>query len=98
MSFWSAMVAIVAILAFTAARIARYRAGLGDPPSRRGMVSGPIIEALSAQSAQRENELQREVDDLRQRLAVLERIATEDRHGKAIAAEIESLRDRENSQ
>jgi hypothetical protein len=94
MSFWSAMVAIVAILAFTASRIARYRAGLGDPPSRRGMVSGSIVEALSAQSSQREAELQREVEDLRQRIAVLERIASEDRHGKAIAAEIESLRDK----
>ncbi len=94
MTFWSAMVAIVAILAFTAARIARYRSGLGDPPSRRGMVSGPIIDALSAQNSQRESELQREVEDLRQRIAVLERIATEDRHGKAIAAEIESLRDK----
>jgi hypothetical protein len=88
------MVVIVAILSFTAMRVARYRSGLGDPPSRRGMVSGPIIEALSAQSAQRESELQKEVDDLRQRIAVLERIATEDRHSKSIAHEIESLRGR----
>jgi hypothetical protein len=94
MSFWSAMVAIVAILCFTAARIARYRSGLGDPPSRRGIVSGPIIEAMTAQSSQREGELKREIEDLRERIAVLERIATEDRHGKAIAAEIESLREK----
>lgn len=87
MSFWSAMVAIVAILAFTAARIARYRAGLGDPP-RRPSIHGAVANAISS----RENELQKEVDDLRQRIAVLERIATEDRHGKAIAQEIESLR------
>ncbi|MFT4026720.1 MAG: hypothetical protein QM676_07960 [Novosphingobium sp.] len=92
MSFWSAMVAIVAILAFTAARIARYRAGLGDN-SRHPSIHSAATDALSSPSP-RENELQREVDDLRQRLAVLERIATEDRHSKSIAAEIESLRDR----
>ncbi|MEO5586091.1 MAG: hypothetical protein ABIQ81_00190 [Novosphingobium sp.] len=91
MSFWSAMVAIVAIIAFTAARMARYRAGLGDPP-RRASILGATAEAISASTSPRETELQREVEDLRQRIAVLERIATEDRHGKAIAAEIESLR------
>lgn len=90
MTFWSAMVAIVAILAFTSARIARYRAGLGDPPRRRS-IHGAVAEAIASP---RESELQKEVEDLRQRIAVLERIATEDRHGKAIAAEIESLRDR----
>ncbi len=92
MSFWSAMVAIVAILAVTSSRIARYRAGLGDPVGRlhalRGTPQGP---------SPRELELEKEVDDLRQRMAVLERIATEDRHSKAIAQEIESLRDREKS-
>lgn len=90
MTFWSAMVAIVAILAFTSARVARYRAGLGDPP-RRHSIHGAAAQAIASP---RESELQKEVDDLRQRIAVLERIATEDRHGKAIAAEIESLRDR----
>jgi hypothetical protein len=91
MSFWTAMVVMVAIAGFTSMRVARYRAGLGDPPSRRGMVSGPIIEALSST---RESELQKEIDNLRQRVAVLERIATEDRHSKTIADEIENLRDR----
>ena len=37
MNFWSAMVVIVAIVAFSAMRIARYHAGLGDPPSRRAL-------------------------------------------------------------
>jgi hypothetical protein len=93
MSFWSAMVAIVAILAFTSARIARYRAGLGDVP-RRPSILGATAEAISASASARENELQKEVDDLRQRIAVLERIATEDRHSKSIAQEIEGLRNR----
>jgi hypothetical protein len=88
MSFWSAIVVIVAILSFTAMRIARYRSGLGDPP-RRPSIHGAVANAISS----RENELQKEVDDLRQRLAVLERIATEDRHSKSIAHEIENLRD-----
>ena len=38
--------------------------------------------------------LEREVAELKQRIAVLERIATEDRHGRAIAEEIEQLRKR----
>ena len=41
-----------------------------------------------------EAELSREVSDLKKRLAVLERIATDDRQSKAIAQEIEALRDR----
>ena len=90
MSFWTAMVAMVAIAGFTAMRMARYRAGLSDPPSRRGIVSGPIVETLSST---RESELRKEIDQLRQRIAVLERIATEDRHSRTIADEIESLRD-----
>lgn len=88
MSFWSAMVAIVAILAFTSARIARYRAGLGDPVRHRHALHGAAPQVPSP----RELELEKEVDDLRQRIAVLERIVTEDRHSKAIAQEIESLR------
>lgn len=90
MSFWSAMVAIIAILAFTAMRIARYKAGLGDPPSRRS-VHGATTGAIASS---REGELRDEIEKLRQRVAVLERIATEDRHSKSVAAEIESLRDR----
>jgi hypothetical protein len=91
MNFWTAMVVIVAIAGFTSMRIARYRAGLGDRPSRGWAHGGPIIEALSPS---RESELQKEIDNLRQRVAVLERIATEDRHSKTIADEIESLRGR----
>ena len=37
--------------------------------------------------------LTREGDELRKRIAVLERIATDDRHGRKIAEEIEALRD-----
>ena len=82
MSFWTAVVVIVAIFAFTSMRIARYRA-LGHG----GDKSPPHV-------GHREAELEREVLDLKKRLAVLERIATDDRQSSAIAKEIESLRDR----
>jgi len=81
MSMWSAIVAIVFIVAFANIRIAKYRA-LG----RHG-------EARRELPAPREAELEREVIELKKRLAVLERIATDDRHSKAIAQEIEVLRD-----
>jgi hypothetical protein len=42
----------------------------------------------------REEALQREVEDLRERIKVLERIATEDRETKLLSAEIESLREK----
>ncbi len=41
----------------------------------------------------RERELEDEVKDLRERLKVLERIATEDRAAKRLSFEIEQLRD-----
>ena len=94
MSFWTAAVVIVAILSLTAARIARYRAGLGDHRSpRHGYGPGPALPSP------REAELAREVEDLRDRIAVLERIATDanssgERRSKAISDEIEALRDR----
>lgn len=88
MSFWSAVVAIVAILAFTSTRIAKYRSHGTDLPQDLHQVSAP-----------REAELEREVIALRQRLEVLERITTDAhtttaRQSQSIAAEIESLRDR----
>lgn len=43
--------------------------------------------------SEREDELEREVEDLRQRIAVLERIATDERKSRDIAAEIEALRE-----
>lgn len=85
MSFWTAMVIIVAIAAFANLRMAKYRhLGRGRPDQ-----SAPRLPDATA----RESELQREVEELRERVKVLERIATEDRHTRAIAAEIESLRD-----
>ena len=79
---WAALVVIVAIVAFASLRIAKYRA-LGRPG-----------DGAAPQAGHREAELEREIIDLKKRLAVLERIATDDRQSQAIAHEIEALRDR----
>ena len=84
MSFWTAIVVIVFITSLTSLRMAKYRA-LGR---HGGRDAGPALPAP------REAELEREIVDLKKRLAVLERIATDDRQSKAIAQEIEALRDR----
>jgi hypothetical protein len=88
-SFGSTLVVIVAIIAFTIMRIVRHRAGISDGqyPSRRDHRGSEL-------PSPREEQLTREVEDLRDRIAVLERIATEDRHSKTVAAEIESLREK----
>ena len=80
MTFWSALVAIIAIIAFASIRIAKIKA--------RDRTKGEDLPPP------REAELEREIIDLKKRLAVLERIATDDRQSKAIAQEIEALRDR----
>lgn len=81
MSFWSAMVAIVAIIAFANMRMNRDR--------HRGE-SGPAVDHDAANTAS----LEREVADLRKRLEVLERIATDEGETRRLSREIESLRDR----
>ncbi len=77
MSFWSAVVAIVAICAFAWVRAQQSRA------------FGPKIGG----EISREPELEREIEQLRKRIAVLERIAIEERGGDRLAREIEALRD-----
>lgn len=77
---------IIAIIASAVIRLARIRAGT-DRPGRRG-----VHHADPALPSPREIELQREVEDLRERIHVLERIATDGRRSKALADEIEDLR------
>ena len=81
---------IVAISAFSRIQRAKY----GDFGRRRRGRDGPQALLDPAQPSPREKELQREVEDLRERIHVLERIATDGRHTNNLAAEIESLRDR----
>lgn len=81
MSFGATLVAIVAIIAFARIRMNRDNAqrGFRDQP--------PVDPAYTAS-------LEREVADLRKRLEVLERIATDEGETRRLSREIESLRDR----
>lgn len=83
MSWATAVVIIVAILGFTEVMKARHRA-------RHGITT----DAMGGEKlVQREDPaLKREVEELRERVKVLERIATEERETKLLSAEIESLR------
>ena len=91
MTWATAIVLIVLISAI--AGVMRSRSRTVDPGSRNR------DQAEDAAVSGREQELQREVIDLRERIKVLERIATEansaeTRATKAIADEIERLRDK----
>ena len=87
MSSWAlAVVLIVAIVSIAQVLQAKHRARHGITTDYMG--NEKVIE--------RENsELKREVEELRERIKVLERIATEDRETKLLSAEIESLRENE---
>ena len=85
MSFWTAIVVIVAIIAVAEVLKAKHRARHGITTDATG----------NEKPLARENvELKREVEDLRERIKVLERIATEDQETKRLSSEIESLRDK----
>lgn len=84
MNLWLALVIIVAIWALVSVTRGRQNASLGYATDEEGRPIG---------SSEREAELKREVEELRERVQVLERIATEDREGRRISAEIERLRD-----
>ncbi|HKU09276.1 MAG TPA: hypothetical protein VJR30_24680 [Bradyrhizobium sp.] len=77
MSFWTAVVVLFAIASITWLRAQKYRA-LGH--HRTG-------------NPAREKELEQQVEKLRKRIAVLERIAIDERRGDDLAREIESLRE-----
>lgn len=96
MNQWVAImvISIVAISAVSRVLRAKYLAQHGIATDRKGRVIQSLL-----QSQPQDNELQREVETLRERIKVLERIATDmnsadARETRAIAAEIEALRDR----
>ena len=86
-AIWAiAAVIMVAIIAFTEMQKAKHRAkhGIGlDWMGGEKPIAPPTNPAL-----------EREVEELRERVKVLERIATEDRETKKLSAEIESLREK----
>jgi hypothetical protein len=95
-NMWIAImvIGIVAISAISRTMRAKYNAEHGIITDRKGR---PVQSLIQPQP--QDTELQREVETLRERIKVLERIATdansaEARETRAIAAEIESLRDR----
>ncbi|MBX7500471.1 hypothetical protein [Qipengyuania mesophila] len=91
MSFWTAIVLLVLIGSVTKVLTARYRAQHGITADRHGNENYVSRTDPGAQ---------REIEDLRERIKVLERIATDGnsldaRETKRIAAEIEALRDKQ---
>lgn len=89
MSFWTAIVIIVAIGSITSMVRSRHRG------------SERLSRQSEAGSSAREKELQNEVESLRERIQVLERIATDGNsldatETKRIAAEIEALREKQD--
>jgi hypothetical protein len=93
---------IVAIIFFAKNRRDRYR--FGDPdrfPGNRELFQpgdrfhpGRAMRDNPPQVSAREAEMERELVELRERVKVLERIATDGRSSRSLADEIESLRDR----
>ncbi|OYW45457.1 MAG: hypothetical protein B7Z33_06330 [Sphingomonadales bacterium 12-68-11] len=85
MNLWTAIVVIVALLCLTELFKAKHRARHGIVTDMMGNEK-PVI--------QENGELKREVEDLRERIKVLERIATDERGTRHLADQIESLRDK----
>ena len=85
MSGWAlAVVIIVAIVTFAEVIKTKHR-------TRHGIT---IDNAGNERAVERENtELKREVEELRERVKVLERIATDGRETRLLSDEIEKLRD-----
>ena len=78
MSFWSAIVLIVLIAAIT--NVVRSR-------------HAQVTDRREPDTPAREAELERELIELRERVRVLERIATADTQGRRLSDQIERLRD-----
>lgn len=92
MSIGTAIVATIAILAFMILRIVKYN----TDHHRRPGPGAPIADDGEKLA------LRREVEDLRERIKVLERITTDANttsalESRRVADEIEALRDREHS-
>lgn len=87
MSFWSAIVVIVLIIAVTQMMRARHNASAGFATDKDG-------QPVARQGGGEEEQLRAEIAELKERVRVLERIATDERQKLGLAEEIELLRDR----
>jgi len=84
MSVWSAIVLVVLIVSVAMVMRSRHR-GAGNWRDNH---------ETGAADASRESELETEIDELKERIKVLERIAYDDRRRLGLADEIEQLRDK----
>jgi hypothetical protein len=92
MSFWTAIVVIVAIISITELIKSKHRAQRRFEQRQDGGDALPVRD---------DPEARREIEDLRERIKVLERIATDGnsvdaRETQRISREIEALRDRQD--
>lgn len=99
MSFWTAIVWIVAIAAIASVLRSRFNAKAGITEDYMG--NQTLARPEDPERDQREKAAQAEISELKERIAVLERIATEKnstqaRETERIASEIEALRSSEN--
>lgn len=85
MTMWTAIVVIVAIFCLAEVLKAKHLA-------RHGIITDSMGNEMPL--VQENDELKREIEDLRERIKVLERIATEDRESKLLSVEIEKLREK----
>lgn len=84
MTMWAAIVLIAAIVAIASVLRSGHPARLRGPADEAGHSPGnPRLEA----------ELKREIAELRERVQVLERIATDNPEARRLSAEIDRLRD-----
>ena len=88
MNMWTAIMVLGIVAMTQIARVlrAKYHAEHGIVTDLKGRVQ--------SLGHPKDSDLQREVETLRERIKVLERIATDEHQPRAIAAEIESLRNR----
>ncbi|WP_347303409.1 hypothetical protein V5740_01940 [Croceibacterium sp. TMG7-5b_MA50] len=86
MSFWTAIVVLALIWGITSVLRVRHHERLGFATDEDG-------NPIPAPDRERAAELQREVAELRERVRVLERIATDDTHGRRLSDQIDRLRD-----
>lgn len=87
MSAWTAIVAIVLIVCITQAIRSRHNAQAGFATDKDGK---PVPTPDNGE----EERLRTEIAELKERVKVLERIATDERQKLGLAEEIELLRDR----
>ena len=85
MSWWTAIMVIAVVAIMADVWKAKHRARAGIIADEDG--NEKYIE-------RNDTALKREVEELRERVKVLERIATEDRDTKQLSAEIERLREK----